>query len=117
MISYKSMTAWGQSSLNRFVQHTSVKAYSDLLRLGVIGDQERDYLLLLKNNPEGLTDGEASVILGLPCSTVSARRNGIMQKYTKYIDEHQSDSTHIIVSVGTRKNKSGISALVWKVVA
>lgn len=111
MIPYTTMTAAGQTNLHRFVQPTSRAAYSQLEAEGVIGTQEAAYLDLLRTSQDGLTDSEAAKILGLPCSTVSARRNGIIAKHQEFID--RNGGNQLIVSTGYRKNGSGKNAMVW----
>lgn len=111
MIPYETKVHPAQTKLHYFAQTTSKQAYKELTEEGVILSQEADYLELLRNSPEGLTDAEAANILLIPCSTVSARRNGIMEKHNKYVDEHGGNQ--LIVQVGTRKNKSGRKAIIW----
>ena len=112
MMNYKTMTHPQQTVLHRFTQITSKAAYSELVNSGVVGVQEVAYLELLRTSPNGVTDAEASKVLMLPCSTVSARRNGIMQKHSAHIDRFGGGS--LIVSIGHRKNESGKSAIVWQ---
>ncbi len=88
------------------IQPTSIQAYTQLIKNGTLGSQERAYLSILESHPQGLTDREAARILSLPASTISARRNGISKKA----------GTHLILNKNKerRTNKNGSSALVWK---
>lgn len=94
------------SSLSH-VQDTSKEAYYSLLVEGTLGEQLMKYLRILKVSQEGLTDKEASTLLAIPASTVSARRNDVSKLL----------GSHIVINLNgeRRKNKNGRSGLVWRI--
>lgn len=99
--------------LHRFVQPTSIAAYHQLEASGVLaGDVYRLYNLY-KRFVDGLTDREAARYLGLPCSTVSARRHDLTKAYNRFADDNGLYGGHLVLKLGVRKNDSGVSALVW----
>jgi hypothetical protein len=78
-----------------------------------LGRDEEEYYRVLRSRG-GCTDAEAAAVLGWPQSTVSARRNGCMQKWHAHID--REGGGHLIVDVGRRKNpSSGKRQIVWAV--
>lgn len=97
----------GCASLNSFAgQHHSSNIYQELIADGTIRGQCKELLQLYSYYPEGLTDVQASKLLGWDCSTVSARRNDLARKV----------GSHVVITMGKRDNgfrrKSGI---VWNI--
>ena len=103
----------GTALLARFEQQTSLQAFQELKASGRLAEQEADYLTLLISRPDGLTDREAAKLLRLDCSTVSARRNGLMKKHIDFLEEQGLGSYQLIVTNGRRDNQTGKSAFVW----
>src|SRR3990167_1963636 len=65
-----------------YVQPTSLSSLCDLLHAGHGAKQERTLLTLWLESPtEGYTDKECQRATGIPASTVSARRNGLMTRW------------------------------------
>ena len=100
-----------QKRLQDAIQPTSKDALTSLNTKGVVGAQEVAYLDVLRLTPDGLTDAEAANLLRLPCSTVSARRNGINMKHVQ-----AGADTYLIVNIDgeRRPNPSGRTVLVWR---
>ena len=109
----------GKSILSARYAHTSREVYHDLLLSGVVGEQEGLYLTVLRHAVDGLTDGEAALAMGLPRSTVSARRNGIMRKWQEWCEDNHDTSSHVIYTIvgDTRVNpgKKSAPAKVWRI--
>jgi len=103
MISYKAKV--NCMNLNHFIQPTSRASYQDLINSGELNTQLKQLVKIYGEHDEGLTDVQASRILNVDASTLSARRNDLTKKY----------GSHIIVNVGTRNNGTGRrSGIVWK---
>ena len=101
-ISYNA--SMGCADLNNFIRPTSKDAYKGLIESGILGSQCLKLFNLYKEHPDGLTDVEASRLMGEDASTLSARRNDITKKY----------GSHVIVSRGVRNNGAGRrKGLVW----
>ena len=90
----------------RNVAPTSKESYSHLWCSGVGGEQCTAYLSILSQSDDGLTDVEASHLLQIPPSQVSARRN----------DCNKGEKGFLVVNINREQkvNKSGRSALVWR---
>lgn len=95
------------------MRDTSLDAYRQLIESGELHAQESAYLNLLSLYRDmGLTDGQAAMILEMPRSTVSARRNGVMQKLARALGHHA------IVNVDNERRRNpgekSKSGLVWR---
>lgn len=96
----------GCDTLNRYVQETSKESYKELLNSGVLNTQMQQLIKTYIHHPEGLTDVQASKILNMDASTLSARRNDITKRY----------GSHVIVKTGTRSNGKGRrTGIVWNI--
>ena len=98
------------------IRETSVWAFFQLRRDGVLGMQEGEYLEALSSAPGGLTDGEAAVLLGLPRSTVSARRNGCNKACDAWCVGEGVTSEVLIIDSGERRLNPGVGSkkgIVW----
>lgn len=102
MIKYKDQV--DHIPLTRFMQETSMESFNHLVNTGKLEGQAKQLLNTYINNPNGLTDFQASKILNLDCSTISARRNTLKQKL----------GTHAVVNIGRSSNGKGRrSGLLW----
>lgn len=110
--------AFPNRQLTDFIQPTSREAYNFLQVSGEESRQETAVLDLLRTFPQGYTDAEIAVLLALPRSTVSARRNGINKKHIAFLDEQSKAVFPLIVNfAGERRANPGPKSrtgLVWK---
>ena len=98
----------GCSDLNSYCEGkiNSAIVYEEMIADGTIKGQCKELIKLYSLHDEGLTDVQASSILGWDASTVSARRNDITRK----------KGNHVIVTNGKRDN--GLkrrSGCVWNI--
>lgn len=94
----------GCESLTRYTQPTSKSAYKELIDSGVLNTQLKKLLAEYDCHPEGLTDVQASRLLFVDASTLSARRNDLTKRY----------GSHVLIRTGVRNNGEGRrSGIVW----
>ena len=94
----------GVEPLTRYIQPTSKSAYHDLITSGVLNTQLERLIKEYEKHPEGLTDVQASKLLYVDASTLSARRNDLTKRY----------GSHVLVRTGVRDNGMGRRAgIVW----
>lgn len=99
-------------------------SFNELVQSGDKDTQEQQYLILLSKpeNAYGLSDAEASLLLGMPKSErAGARRKGLMDKHEQYFKDKYSDSWKeyfypLIVKNGRKINElTGKSNSVWMI--
>ncbi len=97
---------------------TSLRAFESLLESGELNLREGQYLGVLRSHPLGLTDMEAANVLGWQPSSVSGRRNGVLQKWLCALEDNRVGG-HMLVKVGRRQNPGLRSkeADVWKIIS
>jgi hypothetical protein len=94
----------GCESLTRYVRETSKVCYQELISSGRLDSQMQQLIREYVKHPEGLTDFQASRLLGVDSSTLSARRNDLTKKY----------GSHLVVKRGIRENGEGRrKGIVW----
>ena len=94
----------GVADLNRWVQPTSRESYKFLVDSGLLDSQCSRLARLYVDHPEGLTDVQASRLLGVDPSTLSARHNDLARKFGR----------HVVVKTGVRDNGVGRrKGIVW----
>jgi len=94
----------GVEPLSRYIQPTSKSAYYDLLTSGVLDTQLERLIKEYEKHPKGLTDVQASKLLSVDASTLSARRNDLTKRY----------GSHVLVRTGVRDNGKGRrEGIVW----
>lgn len=119
MISYRDQIK--NQSLLHYVKPTSVVSYHQHWEEGKAGDQCEALKKLYEDNPEGLTDREALVLMrgrgfNLDAGTIPARRHDLNKVWLKIKDYAGIDApSFLVVSNGRRKNPTGKMAEVWAI--
>lgn len=87
----------------RNVQETSVEAYHQHWDSGVLGEQQHRVFIVLKYAEQPMTNREIAKCLGIEPSTVSARRNELIE-------------AGIVEAAGKRRCRvTGKRALQWRI--
>jgi len=90
--------------ISAFVQQTSKDSYKDIIGSGELNTQCSRLIKVYSNHEDGLTDVQASKLLNVDASTLSARRNDITKKH----------GSHVIIKKGVRDNGKGRrNGIVW----
>jgi len=117
MISYRDQIK--NQSLLHYVKPTSIASYHEHWQEGKAGDQCEALKKAYEDNPEGLTDREALLILrargvNMDAGTVPARRHDLNKVWLKIKSYAGADlPSFLVVSNGRRKNPTGKMAEVW----
>ena len=91
----------------REMAQESILAYRELMDGGVLADQHKRILGLLRANPDGLTNNEISSLLGMRINSVSGRVNELRKMLCH-------DDSPLVVHTGTKVGEYGKLNAVWR---